>query len=124
MANEERKEAQTIIPAPIVVPQKPKKVVHDEHYTADLFQVSDEDVLGEGGQEALLGTVEVTDEELDGSLGEVFEVPEEEDMSDLVEVSNEDIYGGFVYKRTQPTQRYKRTSKTYTPPETSMGTMG
>ena len=97
----------------------------DENDTSDLFRVTDEDVLGEGGEEGLADAVEVSEEDVmgEGGIEGVIDIPEEEDMSNLVEVSQADIFGNAepVTRRPKPRRMlFRRTNKRYIPPETGM----
>ncbi len=61
-------------------------------------------------------------EDNDIYTADLVEVPEEEDLSDLVTVSNDDIMGEAP--KPKKTGKYKKTTKRYIPPApTSLGGM-
>lgn len=55
-------------------------------------------------------------EDNDMVVDHLVEPPEEEDMSDLVDVSQEDLMGELPKPKPKPVARFRRTVKPYTPP--------
>lgn len=75
-------------------------------------------------EESEVPEAELTDEDMDDLFGVDPQgySREEGDLDDLLEVSDEDLFGVGEPKPTRP-QRYKRTPQRYVPPNDGMGGM-
>ncbi len=83
------------VPEEAIEPVEPEPKPKDE--LADLFEVPKPD-------------------DNDMVVDHLIDAPEEEDLSDLVEVSDEDIMGKLPPRKPKPVERFRRTSKRYIPP--------
>lgn len=110
MPNEEELEEGRLEIAPVrpIVPEPaPEPEEEEEESETPEAELSEED------REALFG------------VGGLADISEPDDLSDLVEVTDEDLFGP---KETEPQPKprklyYRRTSQPYTPPGTGMGSL-